>query len=97
MALYKFTARAEADLEDIIRHTLEQWGSAQARRYLDGLEQRCQLLANNPGAGVTRDRLAVGLHSFPYESHILYYVKQSDGITIVRVLHKYMDPLRHLN
>jgi toxin ParE1/3/4 len=36
------------------------------------------------------------LLSFPYESHILYYMKQSHGITIVRVLHQRMDPMKYL-
>lgn len=43
-----------------------------------------------------RDALFAGLLSFPYLSHILYYVEQPHGITIIRVLHKRMDPERHL-
>ncbi|RLJ15988.1 type II toxin-antitoxin system RelE/ParE family toxin [bacterium endosymbiont of Escarpia laminata] len=93
---YKFAEKAERDLEDIISYTLQQWGATQAHAYIDGLEAQDQLLADNPDLGVKRESLSKGLLSFPYESHILYYVKQPHGITIVRVLHQNMDPMKHI-
>ena len=93
---YKFTEKSERDLEDIIDYTFQQWGSVQTQTYLDGLEERGQLLADNPDLGAKREALSEGLLSFPYESHILYYMKQPHGITIVRVLHQNMDPMKHL-
>jgi toxin ParE1/3/4 len=96
VADYKFTAEAERDLEEITDYTLQQWDVAQTLAYLDGLEALGQLLADNPDLGTKRDSLSNGLLSFPYESHILYYMKQSHGITIVRVLHQRMDPMKYL-
>ncbi|WP_456380172.1 type II toxin-antitoxin system RelE/ParE family toxin [Thiolapillus sp.] len=96
MADCKFTKKAEHDLEDIIDYTLHQWGVAQAHAYIDGLEERGQLLADNPGLGTRRESLSGELLSFPYESHILYYMQQPHGITIVRMLHQRMDPLEHM-
>jgi len=101
VADYRFSDKAERDLEDIIDYTLQQWGPAQTHTYIDGLEARGQLLADNPDLGTKRDVLYEGLLSFPYESHILYYIKnirgkQASGITIVRVLHQNMDPMKHL-
>ncbi len=96
MADYKFTEKAERDLEGIIDCTYQQWGEQQVHTYLDGLEDRGQLLADNPDLGVKREGTFAGLLSFPYESHILYYLKQAHGITVVRVLHKHMDPVKHL-
>lgn len=93
---YHFTEKAERDLEDIIDYTVQQWGVSQIDTYLNGLETRAQLLADNPDLGTIRDMLSEGLLSFPYESHILYYMKQLCGITIVRILHQNMDPLKHL-
>jgi len=93
---YQFTDKAERDLEGIIDYTVQEWGVSQANTYLDGLESRAQLLADNPVLGAKRQALSEGLLSFPYESHILYYMKQPGGITIVRVLHQNMDPLKHL-
>jgi len=96
VAKFLFTERAENDLEDIIDYTLNEWGSVQSRHYVDGLEELSQLLADNPSVGTSRDGLSKGVISFPYRSHILYYIKQRYGITIVRVLHKAMDPHKHL-
>ncbi len=96
MADYKFAEKAERDLEDIIDYTLQQWGVLQIHAYLDGLEARGQLLADNPDLGLKREAISEGLLSFPYENHILYYMKQPHGITAVRVLHQSMDPTKHL-
>ncbi len=93
---YRFTPEAEADLQGIIDYTIAQWGKAQAHKYLDGLEERAAQLAERPGLGTDRNPLINGLLSFPYESHVLYYLRQDHGITIIRVLHKRMDPERHL-
>jgi len=96
VADYRLTEKAEHDLEEIIDYTHEQWGTLQAHTYLDGLETRGQLLAENPDLGTRRGDVLAGLFSFPYESHILYYYKQPHGITILRVLHNRMDPMKHL-
>ena len=93
---YQFTDKAERDLVDIIDNTIQEWGAAQATTYLDGLETRAQLLAENPDLGTARETISRGLLSFPYESHILYYKKHTHGIVIVRVLHQHMDPVKHL-
>jgi len=91
---YQFTDKAERDLEGIIDYTAQEWGAAQANTYLDGLETRAQILAENPDLGMAREILSKGLLSFPYESHILYYKKHARGIVIVRVLHQHMDPVK---
>ena len=96
MADYRFTEKAEHDLESIIDFTVQQWGPNQAHTYIDGLEDQCQLLADNPKLGIQREEIHDGLLSFPYESHILYYANESHGIAILRVLHHSMDPYKHL-
>ena len=93
---YQFTDKAERDLEGIIDYTVQEWGVSQANTYLDGLQTRAQLLAENPDLGMAREILSDGLLSFPYESHILYYKKHARGIVIVRILHQQMDPVKHL-
>ena len=82
---YQFTDKAERDLEGIIDYTAQEWGAAQANTYLDGLETRAQILAENPDLGMAREILSKGLLSFPYESHILYDIKHSRDIVIVHV------------
>jgi len=95
MQTYVFTAEAERDLEKIVDFTVKRWGKSQAVKYIDGLEELAQTLAENPDIGVLRDRLSTGLFSFPYQSHILYYIRKSDGVAIVRVLHSSMDSANH--
>lgn len=91
MAEYRFTETAEYDLQDIVDYTLHEWGEQQALDYIDGLEERCQMLADNPSLGVKRDRLMEGLHSFVYQNHVLFYLKEDTGVVVVRVLHQGMD------
>ncbi len=97
MSSYVFTEKAESDLEKIIDYTVEHWGYAQANQYVGGLEEVAQILADNPDIGMIRDDLSSELHSFLYERHILYYITDSYGVCIVRVLHASMDPAKHIN
>ncbi|MCK5662391.1 MAG: type II toxin-antitoxin system RelE/ParE family toxin [Thiotrichaceae bacterium] len=97
MTAFVFTDKAVQDLEGIIDFTTEMWGSSQAVKYIDGLEEIGQMLADNPDAGLNRDELSSGLLSFTYQSHILYYLKNQFGITFIRVLHSNMDPVKQLN
>jgi len=97
MQHYKFTEEAENDLETIIDFTLERWGKTQAGKYIDELEVLAQKLAECPELGVDRINMLDGVISFPYASHILYYAKQPDGITITRILHKRMDQWQHIS
>ena len=91
MASYIFTEQAEQDLAAIIDFTQGRWGKAQANNYLDNLCTKAQTLADNPALGFPREALAAGLLSFPHQSHIIFYLPQPDGITIVRVLHASVD------
>ncbi len=96
MASYVFTDKAERDLETIIDFTVERWGTFQAIQYIDGLEGIAQTLADNPDIGLKRDALSAGLLSFPYQRHILYYIKDIHGVSIIRVLHASMDSVKHI-
>ncbi len=80
----------------MVDYSLRQWGPARTARYLDELESRARLLTHHPELGKRRDGLHPGLFSFPHERHILYYLKDEEGITILRVLHQQMDPARHI-
>ncbi len=95
MPEYQFTPEAKNDLQSIIDYTIEHWGKKQAHKYIDGLEELAANLAENPGLGTDRNQLTHGLVSFPYVSHVLYYVVQEHGITIIRILHKSMDSKQH--
>lgn len=97
MPHYKFTEQAERDLDAIIEHTLKNWGQSQALKYVDGLEGLLGKFAHEPSLGINQDRIFKDLLSFPYVSHIVYYVKNMDGVTVMRLLHKRMDTKRHFS
>ena len=97
MPHYKFTEQAEHDLDAIVEYTLENWGQSQAIKYVDGLEALLVNLALTPSLGVSQDGVFKDLLSFPYVSHVVYYVKNLDGVTVIRILHKRMDTKRHLS
>ena len=96
MAQYRFTRQAENDLDSMMDFSFQKWGAKQSLVYLDGLEELAQNLADFPDLGTDRTGLFKGLLSFPYLSHVLFYTKQPHGITVARVLHKRMEPKRHL-
>ncbi len=96
MASYVFTEKAERDIEKIIDYTVGRWGDSQAIQYIESLQEVAQLLADNPEIGMKRDTLCAGLLSFPCQSHILYYLTSSHGVSIIRVLHSSMDSIKHI-
>ncbi len=96
MAECIFTRKAKGDLLDILAYTRNHWGRLQAGNYIDNIERQCQRLADSPDIGKCVDEIAPGLLSYPIESHVIYYKRQGDNISIVRVLHKRMLPANHL-
>lgn len=96
MAIHRLTRRAAADLDEIFDYTARQFGLAQARAYLDGINSLCEQLAANPLIGRSAESLAPGLRRYEFRSHVLFYTTGTGGVVIVRVLHSKMDALRHL-
>jgi toxin ParE1/3/4 len=58
---------------------------------IDALEEKAQLLTDNPQLGRARPDLLENIRSFPYGNYIIFYRPTSDGILIVRVLHSARD------
>lgn len=96
MAAYRLTRRAAADLDAVFEYTAERFGLVQARSYFQGLHACCERLANSPRRGRSAESLAPGLRRYEFRSHVVFYLEESDGIVIVRVLHERMDAPRHL-
>jgi len=77
--------QAEADLDEIWLH-IAQDDPNSADRFIDLIEERCRLLAENPLMGRSRPELAPGLRSFPVGNYIIFYNPIEGGIEIVRVV-----------
>jgi toxin ParE1/3/4 len=85
------TARAARDLDNIADWTLENWGVAQMERYLRRLYLRMDALKHNPKLGRDRSDIAAGLRSVHEQSHLIFYLVDHAGVSIVAVLHQSMD------
>ena len=93
---YRLTPDAQSDLIEIRRYTLQQWDTAQSQKYLSGLRKTIRLLAETPSLGKTRLEVGVDVLSFPYVSHVIYYVVHEQQLVVFAVLHKRMVPHHHL-
>ena len=80
------TPRADLDLEEVW-FFIPQDDPAAADRWLDTLEEKIALLADNPLMGPSRPDIARELRYHPVGSHLLLYRVIRDGIEIVRVVH----------
>lgn len=88
----RFSRRAEKDLLEIAAYTLHTWGKAQAARYLDDLENCCEMLANKPALGRRCKQIRSGLRRLEHGRHVIFYRQTRSGILVVRVLHQRMLP-----
>ena len=90
MSDLKFSILARDDLNDIWEF-IAQDNSLAASRFIDLIEQKCYLLADNPKIGRQRNELASELRSFPVKSYVIYYRCREKGIEIIRILSSARD------
>jgi plasmid stabilization system protein ParE len=95
MRSYELTPDAEADLEEIVRYTIEQWGESQAESYLGKISQCFKNIANK--------KTAAFLEKFPdacvvrCEHHYVFYlIREEERPVIFAVLHERIDMLIRL-
>lgn len=96
MSNYRLTPDAQSDLIEIRRYTLQQWGSAQSQKYLSELRKTIRLLAETPALGKARPEVGMNVLSFPYVSHVIYFIVHEKQLVVFGVLHKRMVPVNHL-
>jgi toxin ParE1/3/4 len=93
---YRLTPDAQSDLIEIRRFTVKQWGTAQSKKYLLELRNTIRLLTDTPSLGRSRPEVGSNVLSFPYVSHVIYYVVHEQQLVVFGVLPKRMVPLNHL-
>ncbi len=87
MTEYRFSQRADADLDDIYDYSVEQFGLNQALRYRDELESCFAMLAEHPRIGRTSDTIRRGVRRHEHGSHVILYREERDHVLIVAVVH----------
>jgi len=96
MSAYRLSKQADNDIESITEYTLGKWGVAQVKKYVGGLIACFHDIAKNEHIGRDASEFAENLSRFAYQSHIIFFVRDTDAVLIVRVLHRSMDFGRHL-
>jgi toxin ParE1/3/4 len=105
---YRFTALADADIESILTHTLQEFGNRQLVSYAALIEKAAQMIGEEPlrPSSKARDELGPAVRSFHIEiaagrrgaaSHVLYYISGElndgkNGAIVLRVLWDGMEP-----
>lgn len=92
---YKLKPRAVEDLEGIYAYSLRGWGAERADQYIRDIFAAFQNLADNDKLGRDYKHVRPDLYAFNIVSHEIFYKVTSDGITVIRVLHKSMDSRKH--
>lgn len=98
MPSFTLTNMAKADVKDIGRYTLHNWGREQRNHYFSILDACFRQLAENPLNGKDCSEIRSGYRKFNVGSHIIFYRHiTADTIEIARVLHGHMDIENHLS
>jgi plasmid stabilization system protein ParE len=94
----RIQARASRQLDDIFHYSTSRWGTARAERYIEGLFDSFDRIADH--RLVSRPIPAdFGVNGFlyRYEKHVVYWNLLSNGdIGIVTILHERMHPIERL-
>lgn len=96
MAEYRFSPRAQRDLDGVFDYTVAQWDLAQAMRYTDLLEAASADLAEAPQQAQGCAHIRPGYRRRSVEQHVIYFRVTSYGIAVMRILHQRMDAARHI-
>lgn len=88
---YQLRQHAKDDLEQIWLYSAENWGKAQADRYLSQLFHSLNQLAQNPALGVKREDVRAGYFSFSVLQHRVFYLPNDTGIDVIAIIHQRMD------
>ncbi len=82
--------RAADDLVEIWEYIADD-SVTRADAFIDDVDAKFRLLAEQPMLGRGREELAPGLRSLPLGRYVIFYEVIPDGIAIVRVLHGARD------
>ena len=102
MAAVIITPAAERDLVDIWVYIARDNPDAADRVYL-AAESTFKTLAATPRMGTlcqSKRAQLEGMRFFPvskFQSYVIYYREQPNGIEIVRILHAHMDKVKRFN
>ncbi len=86
MKAIRFSTDAHRDIEETASYIFDL-NPVAASRFLDALDETCELLAEHPLIGRSRPTLGESLRSFPIGNYLIFYTPSPDGIDVVRVIY----------
>jgi toxin ParE1/3/4 len=96
MITLRLRAAAAGDLRAILEYSILQYGPERADVYVADIGRALDRLREFPEIGEPRFDLKPGLRSLPCREHRIFYRFDAGHISVLRVLHKAMDPSRWL-
>ena len=91
VASYRLTVRAKHDLLDIYDFTDRKFGRYQAEAYHAGFERMFGLIADFPGIGINSDELVSGYRRFRFQSHYIFFTRETDHVLIRALVHAHQN------
>ena len=89
---YVLTSDAEADVRDIARYTLREWGEAQARKYAAALNRGIERVVAGERGFKDLGDLHQGLRMIRCEHHYIFCLpRDGSPALIVAIFHERMD------
>lgn len=87
----QLTQRALADLKEIERYSVQEWGRKTAGKYLDDIAAALDRLVENPQLLKLEPEFSPNLFFFRVRKHFLVCDCQGDSIIVLTVIHTSMD------
>jgi toxin ParE1/3/4 len=96
MIVVHIREEANGDLLAIWDYTVNEWGEAQAEKYLAAFDAAFLSLAQRPAQGRETSPNYPGIMTLRCGSHSIVFNRNENRINILRILHQSMDFERHL-
>jgi plasmid stabilization system protein ParE len=91
MAAYYLTRRAARDLKHIHQYSLEKWGTAVAKIYIQDLYTALGKAAELPQVGGLRAHRSAPFRMLPAREHFIVFEPFQEGILALTILHQVRD------
>ncbi len=90
MSRVLFSPASHRDLREILEYIARD-SRNRAIRFVDKLEQKCEMLAASPHLGFECPELLPGLRVWPVGKYLIFYRAVRDGVEVLRVVHSARD------
>ena len=91
MARFRLSPAARQDIDDIFEFSVQRWGVDQAFRYTDAMVAAFHRFAESPALAQDCSDIRAGYRRGLVGRHYVYFVTDTQGIVVIRVLHQRMS------